>query len=218
MGIYGWKGFLIRFYLAYLRPLLEPPVRLLLELEELRVLAPLLEELRLVLDAPVEVPLLRVLLEPLTRLLPEVEVPEGRLLLELPELGRLTLLPLVVGRVEGPLSLELGRLTLLLPVRPLELVPLLGRLTPLLVLVPLGRLRLPLELLLPFELLLPLEGVLPLLVLGAGVGAGGLLPLLWLPPELMLPPLAFGLTVAVGAGVLGAGSLGAGGVTLWVAG
>ena len=191
MGIYGWKGFLIRFYLAYLRPLLEPPVRLLLELEELRVLAPLLEELRLELDAPVEVPLLRVLLEPLTRLLPEVEVPEGRLLLELP---------------------ELGRLTLLLPVRPLELLPLLGRLTPLLVLVPLGRLRLPLE------LLLPLEGVLPLLVLGAGVGAGGLLPLLWLPPELMLPLAVFGLTVAVGAGVLGAGSLVAGGVTLWVAG
>lgn len=191
MGIYGWKGFLIRFYLAYLRPLLEPPVRLLLELEELRVLAPLLEELRLELDAPVEVPLLRVLLEPLTRLLPEVEVPEGRLLLELP---------------------ELGRLTLLLPVRPLELEPLLGRLTPLLVLVPLGRLRLPLE------LLLPLEGVLPLLVLGAGVGAGGLLPLLWWPPELMLPPAVFGLTVAVGAGVLGAGSLVAGGVTLWVAG
>lgn len=155
------------------------------------MLAPLLEELRLVLDAPVEVPLLRVLLEPLTRLLPEVEVPEGRLLLELP---------------------ELGRLTLLLPVRPLELEPLLGRLTPLLVLVPLGRLRLPLE------LLLPLEGVLPLLVLGAGVGAGGLLPLLWLPPELMLPPAVFGLTVAVGAGVLGAGSLVAGGVTLWVAG
>ena len=176
------------------------------------MLAPLLEELRLVLDAPVEVPLLRVLLEPLTRLLPEVEVPEGRLLLELPELGRLTLLPLVVGRVEGPLSLELGRLTLLLPVRPLELEPLLGRLTPLLVLVPLGRLRLPLE------LLLPLEGVLPLLVLGAGVGAGGLLPLLWLPPELMLPPAVFGLTVAVGAGVFGAGSLVAGGVTLWVAG
>lgn len=210
MGIYGWKGFLIRFYLAYLRPLLEPLVRLLLELEELRVLAPLLEELRLELDAPVEVPLLRVLLEPLTRLLPELEVPEGRLLLELPELGRLTLLPLVVGRVEGPLSLELGRLTLLLLVRPLELLPLLGRLTPLLVLVPLGRLRLPLE------LLLPLEGVLPLL--GAGVGAGGLLPLLWWPPELMLPPLGFGLTVAVGAGVLGAGSLVAGGVTLWVAG
>lgn len=209
MGIYGWKGFLIGFYLAYLRPLLEPLVRLLLELEELRVLAPLLEELRLELDAPVEVPLLRVLLEPLTRLLPELEVPE-RLLLELPELGRLTLLLLVVGRVEGPLSLELGRLTLLLPVRPLELVPLLGRLTPLLVLVPLGRLRLPLE------LLLPLEGVLPLL--GAGVGAGGLLPLLWWPPELMLPPLGFGLTVAVGAGVLGAGSLVAGGVTLWVAG
>lgn len=204
MGIYGWKGFLIRFYLAYLRPLLEPPVRLLLELEELRVLAPLLEELRLVLDAPVEV----LLLEPLTRLLPEVEVPEGRLLLELFELGRLTLLPLVVGRVEGPLSLELGRLTLLLPVRPLELEPLLGRLTPLLVLVPLGRLRLPLE------LLLPLEGVLPLL----GAGVGGLLPLLWWPPELMLPPVAFGLTVAVGAGVLGAGSLVAGGVTLWVAG
>lgn len=167
------------------------------------MLAPLLEELRLELDAPVEVPLLRVLLEPLTRLLPEVEVPEGRLLLELLELGRLTLLPLVVGRVEGPLSLELGRLTLLLPVRPLELEPLLGRLTPLLVLVPLGRLRLPLE------LLLPLEGVLPLL----GAGAGGLLPLLWWPPELMLPPVAFGLTVAVGAG-----SLGAGGVTLWVAG
>lgn len=195
------KASLIRFYLAYLRPLLEPPLRLLLELEELRVLELLLEELRLELDAPVEVPLLRVLLlELFTRLLPELEVPEVRLLLEL---GRLTPLPLVVGRVEGPLLLELGRLT--------PLVPVLGRLeeaepveVPLL--VPLGRLA------------LPLEGFLLLLGLGVGAGAGGLLPLLWLPPELMLPPLGFGLTVAVGADSLCVGSLGAGGVTLWVAG
>jgi len=102
-------------------------------------------------------------------------------------------LPLVVGRVEGPLLLELGRLTDD-PVRPLELVPVLGRLgvtEP--VEVPLGRLG----------VAEPVEAPLPLLVL-------------WLPPELMLPLLVFGRTVAVGAGLFGAGS--AGGVTLWVAG
>lgn len=184
----------------YLRVALEP-LRLLElelepELEELRLLELLLEELRVELE-PVEVPLLRVLLlEPPTRLLPE-----GRLL----EFGRLTPLPLVVGRVEGPLLLDLGRLT--------PLVPELGRLeeaepveVPLL--VPLGR------------LMLPLDGVLPPLLLVAGGGVLPPLSLLWLPPELMLPPLAFGRTVALGAVPLGAGSLllGAGGFTSWVAG
>lgn len=109
-------------------------------------------------------------------------------------------------RVE-PLLLEfeplLGRLTPLLPVRPLEeLLPV--------VLLLLGRLTLPLS-----EGFLPLpelpEGVLPLPVFPLwgftllelpplGAGAGGLL--LWLLPELILPPLVFGLTVALGAGSL----------------
>lgn len=143
------------------------------ELEELRLLELLLEELRVELE-PVEVPLLRVLLlEPPTRLLPEVLLPEGRLL----EFGRLTPLPLVVGRVEGPLLLDLGRLT--------PLVPELGRLeeaepveVPLLTVA---------ELLLML-LLVPVPALLPVLAL--------------LLPELMLLllPLALGRTVAVGAG------------------
>ena len=60
----------------------------------------------------------------------------------------------------------------------------------------------------PLELLLD---VLPLLL---GVGAGVLLPLLLLLPELMLPPLALGLTVALGAVLLFADGLFSG----WVAG
>ena len=47
-----------------------------------------------------------------------------------------------------------------------------------------------------------------------GVGAGVLLPPLLLLPELMLPPLTFGLTVAVGAVLLFADELFSG----WVAG
>ena len=71
----------------------------------------------------------------------------------------------------------------------------------------------PLELLTrPLELLLD---VLPLLEpLLLGVGAGVLLPLLLLLPELMLPPLALGLTVALGAALLFADGLFSG----WVAG
>lgn len=184
----------IRFCLSYLRvapelplPELEPlRVLELLLLDELRVLEVLLlDELRLELDAPVavaepvEAPLLRVvLLELPTRLLPVVLVPEGRLVLELPVLGRLGVAEpveaplLVVGRVDGPLALELGRLTLLPELGlPLELLPVLGRL-----------------------------GV-------AEPVDEPLVPVLWLPPELMLPPVAFGLTVAVGAGSLGAGGV-----------
>lgn len=186
-----------RFFLlccfTYLR-LAPEPLRLL-ELE------PLLELLRLdELLVPAErllLELLLVLLEPAPRVVP--------LLLPLERLGRLTLLSLVVGRVEVPLLLELGRLTPLLPVRPLE--PLLfGRPTPLLLLELPGRLTLPLEL--PFDGVLPPLGFTepPLL----GVGAGGLLFPLWLLPELMLPPSVFGLTVALGAAPP---LLGAGGVT-----
>ena len=64
----------------------------------------------------------------------------------------------------------------------------------------------------PLELLLEVLPLFepPLL----GVGAGVLLPLLLLLPELMLPPLTFGLTVAVGAALLFADGLFSG----WVAG
>ena len=132
---------------------------------------------------------------------------EELLLLELPLALRVLLL-----------ELELLRLTLLLPLRllaellevfPTRLLELLLPVRPVveLLLVPLGRL---LEFGRPT--LLPLFGVLPLLdplllgLLGFTLppllfGAGGLPPL-WLLPLLMLPPLAFGLTVAVGAGVL----------------
>ena len=64
----------------------------------------------------------------------------------------------------------------------------------------------------PLELLLEVLPLFepPLL----GVGAGVLLPPLLLLPELMLPPLTFGLTVAVGAVLLFADELFSG----WVAG
>ena len=119
-------------------------------------------------------------------------VPVERLPLELPT--RLELpVPLVLL-----LLLELfTRLPeLVLPVRGLELVVVpLGRL------VLLGRLTLPLLPVRPLLLPLP-EGVL-----GALVTEPIEVPLLAL-PWLMLPPLAFGLTVAVGAGasLLGFGS------------
>ena len=64
----------------------------------------------------------------------------------------------------------------------------------------------------PLELLLDVLPLFepPLL----GVGAGVLLPTLLLLPELMLPPLALGLTVALGAVLLFADELFSG----WVAG
>lgn len=177
-------------FLSYLRPLpvAEPPLRLLLEELELRV------ELLPLLLLEVLVPLLRVLLVELVRVLELPEVPELRLLLEL-----LTLpeeLPLVL----------LWRELLLDPLtRPLELPLLLGRavLLPLLLepltrpevlpLVPLGRAVL-------LELPLLLGRTLPLLLEPSLLGVGAtLLPLLW-PPELMLPALSLGLTVALGAG------------------
>lgn len=122
--------------------------------------------------------------------LDELLAPVVRLLLEL---LRLTL-PLELPLVPLLLELELfGRLTPLLPVRPFEellLVP-PGRL------LLLGRLTVPLlEGVLPLPEL-SLLGLTELLLFGAG---GLLLPPLWLLPELMLPPLAFGLTVALGAG------------------
>ena len=103
-------------------------------------------------------------------------------------------------------------LELLFPVRPLELLPFpLGRLLELLTRPLL--LLLPLELLPLFTrplLLLPLDE--PLLLTFAReelpplFGAGGVLLL----PELMLPGLGFGLTVALGASLLSL-VLGAGG-------
>lgn len=173
--------------LYYLRPLpdaefVEALLRLPLELLELLVeLLPLL-----LLDELV--PLLRVLLfELFARLLELPLVPLLRLLLlelftlplELPlvPLGRLLLFepftrPLVAEPVEAPL-LVFGRVLTLFPVRPLAL-PLLVRPLSLLTL---GR-----------SLLFPLFGTtaLPLVLL----------------PELMLPPLGLGLTVALGAGSL----------------
>ena len=126
------------------------------------------------------VPLLRVLLlELLTRPLLELLVPEERLLL-----------------LE---SFTLPRLELLL-VRPLELVVPLGRsllllrFTLLLELPLLAERVVPLLLLLRFTLPLPLE--LPLLD-----EVEPFVSLLWL-PELMLPALESGLTVALGAGSL----------------
>lgn len=116
---------------------------------------------------------------------------EELLLLELPLAVRVLLL-----------EPELLRLTLLLPLRPLDE----------LLVVPLGRLLLELFPTRLLELgrptLLPLLGVLPLLaplLLGLSgltlpllFGAGGLPPL-WLLPWLMLPPSGLGLTVALGA-------------------
>lgn len=60
----------------------------------------------------------------------------------------------------------------------------------------------------------PLEVLLDVLPLLLGVGAGVLLPPLLLLPELMLPPLTLGLTVALGAVLLFADGLFSG----WVAG
>lgn len=57
----------------------------------------------------------------------------------------------------------------------------------------------------PLELLLEVLSLFEPLLLG--VGAGVLLPLLLLLPELMLPPLALGLTVALGAALLFADGL-----------
>ena len=132
------------------------------------------------------------MLEPLVELLP-------LLLLELEE---------VLVPVRGVLLFELFTrpLELLLPVRPFVLL-----------FVPLGRLLLFGRLTLPLSLpVRPLFGRFTLLLEPPLLDAGGLLlPLL---PELMLPPSAFGLTVALGAGSAG---LGAGGVlfhSLWVAG
>lgn len=137
----------------------------------------------------------------------------------------------VLVPVRGVLLFELFTrpLELLLPVRPfvllfvplgrlllfgrftLLLLPLEGRDVPLLLPLLFGRLTLPLSL--PVR---PLFGRFTLLLEPPLLDAGGLLlPLL---PELMLPPSAFGLTVALGAGSAG---LGAGGVlfhSLWVAG
>ena len=71
----------------------------------------------------------------------------------------------------------------------------------------------PLELLTrPLELLLDVLPPFEPLLLGAGGGV--LLPPLLLLPELMLPPLALGLTVALGAALLFADGLFSG----WVAG
>ena len=135
----------------------------------------------------------------------------------------------VVELVEVPLE----RFTLLLPVRPLVLVPLLGRLLFELLLTRL-------EPLLPVRplLLVPALGrlllgrlTLPLSLRGAAGALGLLLPLLTLPlllpvlalPELMLPlvaepveePLLLGLTVALLLLLLG---LGSSLLQLWVAG
>lgn len=168
----------------YLRPAPEP-LRLLeleLELEELRLLELLLE--LLVLDELL-VPAELLLLEPLLTLPLELRVEP--LLLEFePLLGRLTpLLPVLPVR---PLE-ELLPVPLLLPGR--LTLPLLEGFLPLLPELPEGVLPLPVFPLLGFTLL-------ELPPLGAGVG--GLL--LWLLPELMLPPSVFGLTVALGAGSL----------------
>ena len=189
-----WPPSIFRFFLSYLRPLpvAEPLLRLLLEELELRV------ELFPLLLLEVLVPLLRVLLVELVRVLELPEVPELRLLLDLftrPE--------------ELPLAL-LGRVLLLDPLtRPLELLLLLGRavLLPLLLELLTRLEELPVELLGRLPLLeLPLTRPLLLLAFGRlleppllGVGALLLVPLLW-PPELMLPALSLGLTVALGAG------------------
>lgn len=183
-------------FVSYLRPLpVAEPVRLLEPFELFEVLLELLVEAE-----PLEVPLLRVLLELLPTRLVLLVVPLGRLLL---------------------LELFTRLLVLLLPVRPLLVVP-LGRLVeaepveaPLLT-------RL-LELLLGVRPLLgaALLGVRPVdvpsLILGRVLLVGRLLliePLLTVPallpvlalllPELMLLllPLALGRTVAVGAGSL----------------
>lgn len=122
--------------------------------------------------------------------LPELELLEPLELLE--ELPLLEALPVALGRL---LLLELFTrlLELVLLVRGLALVVVaLGRL------LLLGRLTLPLFPVRPLLLPLP-EGTLGLTLLldpPLLVADGLLLP--WL----MLPPLAFGLTVAVGAGVL----------------
>lgn len=145
-------------------------------------LRPLPEPLRLLLD-PLELDELLVELLPLLLLDALLLVPAGRLLL---------------------LELFARLLELLFPVRPLEVLP-----------VPLGRVLLlelltrPLLPLLPWELLplftrplllLPLDE--PLLTFERGelppLFGAGLLPL----PELMLPALGFGLTVALGASLL----------------
>lgn len=176
-------------FVSYLRPLpVAEPVRLLEPFELFEVLLELLVEAE-----PLEVPLLRVLLELLPTRLVLLVVPLGRLLL---------------------LELFTRLLVLLLPVRPLLVVP-LGRL----VLPLLMRL---LELLLGVRPLgAALLGVRPVdvpsLILGRVLLVGRLLliePLLTVPallpvlalllPELMLLllPLALGRTVAVGAGSL----------------
>jgi hypothetical protein len=176
-------------FVSYLRPLpVAEPVRLLEPFELFEVLLELLVEAE-----PLEVPLLRVLLELLPTRLVLLVVPLGRLLL---------------------LELFTRLLVLLLPVRPLLVVP-LGRL----VLALLMRL---LELLLGVRPLgAALLGVRPVdvpsLILGRVLLVGRLLliePLLTVPallpvlalllPELMLLllPLALGRTVAVGAGSL----------------
>ena len=160
---------------SYLRPEPEPLRVELLEVAE-----------------PVEVPLLRVLLDPLlTRLLllelellvvaEPVEVPLGRELL-LEPFTRLLGLLLPVRPVAEPVEAPLPTLLLLDPVLPVRL--LLPLAEP--VEVPLGRLvepeLLPTRLLLdPLPLTEPVEEPL------------------WLLPELMLPPLALGRTVALGA-------------------
>lgn len=171
--------------MPYLRPppdveFVEAPLRLLLELFEFLVeLLPLL-----LLDELV--PLLRVLLlELFARLLELPLVPLLRLLLL--ELFTLPLeLPLVpLGRLL--LFEPFTRPLLLLPVRPLVAEPVEAPLLMfvlVLVLFPVRPLALPL-LTLGRSLLLPLFGVT-------------VLPLV-LPPELMLPPLVLGLTVALGA-------------------
>lgn len=179
---------------SYLRPEPEPLQVELLEVAE-----------------PVEVPLPRVLLEPLlTRLLLElellvvaepVEVPLGRELLLEPFTWLLGLL-LPVRPVAGPVEAPLPTLLLLDPMLPVR--PLLPVAEP--VEVPLGRLvepeLLPTRLLLdPLPLTEPVEAPL------------------WLLPELMLPPLALGRTVALGAVSLLLGA--AGGLAFtsgWVAG
>lgn len=182
-------------FVSYLRPLpVAEPVRLLEPFELFEVLL----ELRVEAE-PLEVPLLRVLLELLPTRLVLLVVPLGRLLL---------------------LELFTRLLVLLLPVRPLLVVP-LGRLVE----------AEPVEAPLLMRLLELLLGVRPLgaallgvrpvdvpsLILGRVLLVGRLLliePLLTVPallpvlalllPELMLLPLplAFGRTVAVGAGSL----------------
>ena len=146
------------------------------------------------------VPLLRVLLEPLfTRLPLELLLPvrpleELELLLELltrvlPEL----LLPVrPLEELELLLEPLLTRLLPLLPVRPLLLVPVLPEFV-----VPLLTRPLLLPVLPVLPLLEPLSLLMRPLLEPLLTGAGGLFPLLW--PELMLPALALGLTVALGA-------------------